>query len=99
MEQEFWNTERLLEEYAQWERVRGGVLFLNESPQDQTKAGWVQAQGLAASARWWIAAAAHRAGLQGLQLVILPDREEALYACSDLESLLGASVVSLFPGS
>ncbi|MFM7496529.1 MAG: transcription-repair coupling factor [Bacteroidota bacterium] len=99
MEQEYWNTERLLEEYAQWERVRGGVLFLNESPQDQTKAGWVQAQGLAASARWWIAAAAHRAGLQGLQVVILPDREEALYACSDLESLLGASVVSLFPGS
>lgn len=89
----------MLDEYAQWERVRGGVLFLNESPQDQTKAGWVQAQGLVASARWWIAAAAHRAGLQGLQVVILPDREEALYACSDLESLLGASVVSLFPGS
>jgi len=99
LEQEYWNTERLLDEYAQWERVRGGVLFLNESPQDQTKAGWVQAQGLVASARWWIAAAAHRAGLQGLQVVILPDREEALYACSDLESLLGASVVSLFPGS
>lgn len=99
LEQEVWNTERLLEEYARTERILGGVSFLNQNEKVTGHPCWVQAEGLAVSARWWMAAAAQRAGLLGLQVVLLADREEAMYACSDLEALLGGAHVSLFPGS
>lgn len=98
-EQEIWNLERILEEYGRSRPVLEGVDCLNETFEKGHKPYFVRLLGLAGSGSSVVMAAATRAGLKGLQVLLATDRESASYAYSDLEVLLGPGSLLMFPGS
>jgi transcription-repair coupling factor (superfamily II helicase) len=86
-------------EYARMARILEGVAYLNGSGKPSPQGVWVQMNGLAGSGLYMVMAASDLAGLKGLQVVVLPDKEAASYACSDLETMISPRNLMIFPGS
>ncbi|MBM3936884.1 MAG: transcription-repair coupling factor, partial [Sphingomonadales bacterium] len=99
MESEVLDMNQLLEKYARTGCILEVVECLNGNGESSAQGVWVQMKGLAGSGRYAVMAASGLAGLKGLQVVVLPDKEAASYAYSDLETMINPRNLLIFPSS
>jgi transcription-repair coupling factor (superfamily II helicase) len=99
MDSEVLDMNQVLEEYARTGLILEGVECLNAKYEPTAQGPWVHLKGLAGSGPYAVMAASGLAGLKGLQVVVLPDKEAASYAYSDLESMIDPRHLLMFPSS